>query len=287
MSFPGSIVLVLLASLASLVAGAALLAACDGRVLSLGTNTPPSLTVAASEVSATVTPCGENAAHPNICCTMSAGQDPSCVTYPEAPFTQCTGEGATTYADPRWCCPLDGGSCGAPPTTLDAGASACALACPPGACGYTCPPGFYSSPDAPGIACCMSGMNTTACSGGGAPLQQSCPACPPGWEPPEGMVGLCCMTAPTGATECFSQVGSALDGGDAQDAGTGAYCFSSTQGYGCIEQAIGHYYTANCDLTVCSCIVDTNLTVSTFPAGLAPSSVTQLFAKCGFPIPAN
>jgi hypothetical protein len=304
MSFPGSIVL---ASLAALGAGGVLLAACDGKVLSLGTDSQP---VSASDVSGTITPCDANAAHPNVCCG-NPGPDPSCVTYPDRPFTPCDSN-ATTYPDPRSCCPFDGGRCTAPaPIPLDAGFAvsgsgiispggyvASCTTCPPTGC-YTCPPGYYSMPNiADGVACCLNDVSAAeGCVGVGAPLW--CPMCPSGW-PMQGNVGdICCRTDPSGASECFSQAASRpatdVDGGAVPDADVpepyGIGCYTATAGSGCVEEVSGHYYAVNCDSStnLCSCIVDTNPPVATFPAstlqknGYTGSNYSVLFTTCGFP----
>jgi hypothetical protein len=302
MSFPGSIVFL---SLVPLGAGV-LLAACNGKVLSLGTNSTPPLLVYPADVSGTVTACGANAAHPNVCCTVAAGQDPSCVTYPEAPFTQCESA-ATTYPDPRSCCPLDGGSCTAPPSSplvaglgggsSGGGAPSCTYGCPPPGCDYTCPPGLYVPPNPDGIECCTA--DNALCSFGDGPPPPECPACPAGWQVPQGEPALCCMTDGIGAIECFSQAGPAqptdVDGGAKPDAAvpTPVFCAGGPGGDGCLEEVNGHYYTVNCPTgtNVCSCIVGTNQPASTFPydEGVweGVTGAPQLFASCGFPAPVD
>jgi hypothetical protein len=284
MSYQGSIVL---ASFGLVGAGIALLAACS-NVFSLGTNSIPSQAVSLAEVSATVTPCGENAAHPNVCCTSGPGQDASCVTYPEAPFTECANW-AASYPDPRSCCPLDGGSCSAPPPSLlDAGFGGCTYQCPPPGCGgYTCPGHYVARPQPDGIECCTE--DNMVCIGGGAPHPIGyCPACPPGWQR-QGEPALCCSIDPSGATECFSQAGppqlTDVDSGAAQDAAVPTPVFCG--GGGCLEQVNGHYYTVNCAGNFCFCIVDTNppVTAPINPNAFCSTCTSDLFATCGFPLP--
>jgi hypothetical protein len=215
MSFPGSTVL---ASFAALGVSVALLAACDAQKLSLGTNTQfESLTPA--EVTGTVSACGANAAHPNVCCTAGPNEETSCVAYPDAPFKPCPGN-ATAYPDPRSCCPLDGASPCTP--VVDGGGLARSGAA---VCNNACPPGWYVPvpPDSVGFECCESVGNWTECHGGPSP-SAPCPACPQGWQVPQGAPERCCKSDPTGVIECFSQAGiapAADDGGvgDAADDG--------------------------------------------------------------------
>jgi hypothetical protein len=223
----------------TLCAATLVLGACTGKVLSLGTNKTQSQEVAPSQVSGPVGACGSGAAHPNVCCSAGPNQSGTCVVYPDAPFTQC-GSGATTYPDPRSCCPLDGsGNCSSPPPVDDAG--------PPsggsggGSCAYACPPGWYTPPNATGNECCQtdssgntlcagsaggapgscgSGCTCTACTDDSGPCPPcNCPpptpcpsppvcgTCPPGWQNPQGQPDLCCTTDASGTIECFSQAG--------------------------------------------------------------------------------
>jgi len=189
----------LIASFGTLSAGALVLVACSGK-LSLGTNTQQSEQVAPSDVSGSVPPCDAGAAHPNVCCTAGPDQAPSCVVYPGAPFTQCDSS-ATTYPDPRSCCPIDGsGGCSAPPPSNGSGGSASSSSgggsSTGGGCNYACPPGMYAPAGSPDGTCCVTdGNGATACSGfasgggsssssgggsnGGCAGSCSCPACEP------------------------------------------------------------------------------------------------------------
>lgn len=267
MSLPRSLVW---ASFGILAVGAPVLVACSGKTLSLGTNTTGSQLVAPSAVSGPVPACGTNAAHPNVCCTAGPNQAASCVTYPDAPFTQCTG-GATTYPDPRSCCPVDGsGPCAPPPppAPLDASPGGGGGGGGSPGCDYACPPGSYVPPNAsPGECCTTDSSGATSCgapaSGGSCtcpacapnepcppcncPAQPApnpvCPACPPGWQVPQGDPSLCCMTDPNGVIECFSQAGppgspgptpTPADAGPAPGGPSGS-CFAS----GSVDGALG------------------------------------------------
>jgi hypothetical protein len=311
---------ILSASLVSLGAGVVLLAACSGKVLSLGTNTP-SQTVSPSEVSGTVTACAANAAHPNVCCTAGPGQEASCLTYPDTPFAQCAS-GSTTYPDPRSCCPLDGsgpctameedGAAGSPGFTSGAsgsGSSGAGVATSGGVaggsgCTYACPPGWYVPPNPSEGECCFTDGSGTGCSGGGSSsgVTGVCPACPSGWQAPQGAPDLCCTTEADGIIECFSQASTPpptptyvvdasapLDvmapvavgcGGRGPDPDGAVYPCS------CNETYSGHSYTVSCDpnTSLCSCIVDNNAASSTFPdTGNMCADYSVLFTSCGFP----
>jgi hypothetical protein len=293
-------------SLVPVGAGVLVLAACSGKVLSLGSQ---SEAVSPSDVSGPVTACGTNAAHPNLCCTAGPDQEPSCVVYPDAPFTPCTS-GATTYPDPRWCCPLDGsGSCTA--TSSDAGlvvTSSSGGAAGGGSsgsssggvgtgCANMCPPGWYVPSDAVGLECCQTTSGGTACAGGGtggsSTTGSSCPVCPSGWQVPDGEPALCCMTEPTGIIECFSQAGTAQFSGvtpvvDAAAPPMFVGCGGSggadgASFCGCEWSGNGHTYSLNCDATTCTCSVDGTPT-STGPGNLGSCSnpESQLAVACGF-----
>lgn len=169
-----------LATLASVGASTALIAACSGKV-SNGSVRSTSQPVSLGDISGTATPCGAGSAHPNVCCEAGPNQASACVAYPNAPFTQCA-DGSTTYPDPRTCCPLDGhGACAAPPPqTLPLGDAGPGSG---GACVYPCPVGWYSpDPNAgPGPA------GSSGSSGGNG-----------------GLVGVtCCETNPDGSGQCM------------------------------------------------------------------------------------
>ena len=214
------------------VAGTATLTACSGKVNN-GNVTSNAQPVALSAISRTApTPCSAGQAHPNVCCESGPGQAAACVAYPGAPFTQCAS-GATTYPDPRSCCPLDGsGECASPPTTsIDAGPG------PGGSCTYLCPVGWYSPPSSGGAGsgstigpidtgCCETLPDgSSTCMGGGSTLGSSpgagsssgssvsgcacacpacdpdsgvCPPCPPCYCPPPSPTPTTCDTCPPG-----------------------------------------------------------------------------------------
>lgn len=244
MSLPRSLVFASFSAACALGAGALLLPACSGGKLSLGTNgTTQSAVVSPSDVAGTPGACPANAAHPNVCCTAGPDQPATCVDYPGAPFTPCAS-GATTYPDPRSCCPLDGsGSCSAPPP-LDAGIGV-GGGSGSGGCAYACPPGWYAPPnpvtpdeccqnDGNGVSACMGGgpANGSSCACPSCPPGNTCPpcdcpptpdpscgACPAGWQVPVGDPAQCCMTDANGVIECFSQAGPPSGGGSGSSGG--------------------------------------------------------------------
>jgi hypothetical protein len=116
------------------------------------------------------------------------------------------------------------------------------------------------------------------------------------------------MTDPNGIIECFSQAGPpqppSADGGinpppptplDAGPAPAPVGCSGGGGGpdgalgsCGCQEQANGHTYAVNCDLStnVCACTIDNGAPTTTFPDnGNTCSDYAALFASCGFPAP--
>ena len=290
----------------ALAASALLLVACTGKTLSLGngTGSQQSQEVAPSAVSGSVSACSSGSAHPNACCSAGPNQASSCVTYPQAPFTQCES-GTTTYPDPRTCCPLDGsGSCEAtPPTALDAGSSSSGSGgsgASGGGCSYACPPGWYAPDGNTDDGCCTTDSNGgSECMGSGGSSGSSCvcacddsgvcppcncpeepattcAACPPGWQTPQGGdPTLCCTTDGSGVIECFSQAGSSTGVNEALDAG-GGFTSGACSGTGsadgalgpcgCQESGNGHTYNVNCDpgTNTCTCTIDNGAPVATF-----------------------
>jgi hypothetical protein len=239
-----------LATLGSIGASTALIAACSGKV-SNGSLSATSQPVSLGEVSGSAAPCPSGSAHPNACCEGGPDQGASCVVYPNAPFTQCAN-GTTTYPDPRTCCPLDGnGQCAAPPpetSPSDAGVGS------GGSCVYPCPVGWYAPSGSSGSGtCCQASsdgsgtcMTSAGSAGGGCtcacpscdtdgncppcppcncpaqpptPPVPSCNACPPGWQAPQGEPLLCCTEGPDGVISCFSQGVPPPPPGDVGDAG--------------------------------------------------------------------
>jgi hypothetical protein len=257
------------ASLVPLGTAGLLLAACAGKVLSLGGNgndagsqsQPVSQSVAPNDVSGAVGSCLAGWAHPNICCSAGPNTASSCVTYPDAPFTQCP-EGMTTYPDPRSCCDyevLNNWGClpTASPSDPGVGVSSASGSASGGTSGSTgsasggsggssgggnvvgsgpssggsctlpCPPGQYSLPNNPGECCSSDGHGGGGCSSppscacacasnepcppcscdSPTPTTPVCPACPPGWQTPQGDPTLCCAESDN-VIECFSQAGS-------------------------------------------------------------------------------
>jgi hypothetical protein len=244
------------ASFGTLCAGALVLAACTGKVLSLGTNSTQAQEVAPSAVSGTVPACPAGAAHPNVCCTAGPNQAGSCVVYPGAPFTQCD-TGTTTYPDPRSCCPLDGsGNCASPPPSSSGGSGGSGSSSggsAGGGCAYACPPGWYAPANASGNECCQtdsSGSTLCGASGGGAPGSSgssggssgsgsggtcgvcACPACPDdgGACPP-------CDCQPSAG--CPTSCGSCPPGWQAPQGAPDLCCMTdSSGGIECFSQAV-------------------------------------------------
>jgi hypothetical protein len=310
-------------------AGAFLLAACNGHVLSLGDGTTVSQ-VEPSAVSGAVSACDATSAHPNVCCTAGPNEAATCLVYPNAPFTPCAA-GATTYPDPRSCCPLNGsGPCQESPPSgggsssssggisgggggsgggvSSGGSGGCANVCPPG---WYAPAGShneccYNSPDGMGGACTGWGGS----SGGGCacapcppngpcapcmcppPTAPECPACPPGWQVPEGDPNQCCTTEASGEIECFSQAGISEPPDAGSSPPTGYACGGSGPGpdgglgaCSCQTTANGHSYQVDCEPTTntCTCTTDGAVTTS-FPANghtCMGSDPASLFTMCG------
>jgi hypothetical protein len=136
-------------------ASALMMTACAGKVVPEGSSSALEV-VPVSEIALPVVACPGGSAHPNVCCESGPGKAASCGVYPEAPFQACDPT-ATTYPDPRSCCPIDGSTeCVAPPP-----------ASPPSSpgCGYACPAGQYQPEGSPAGTCCFTDGDTTACSG--------------------------------------------------------------------------------------------------------------------------
>lgn len=120
-------------------------AACGGQVVSLGANQSPLTEVDPSAVSGTVPACGQNAAHPNVCCHAEVGTASTCGVHRGAPFQACD-DGWKTYPDPRECCDLSNPASCAPPPPVPVDP-------PPVTCGYACPPGWFSGGEG---SCCRT-----------------------------------------------------------------------------------------------------------------------------------
>jgi len=222
---------------ATMAAGTALLSACSGHDLSIGSNGATPQAVEVTAVSGTVVACAPGYAHPNVCCVAGPTASASCEVYPTEPFQQCK-TGAQTLPDPWTCCPIDPstGACVAPPP--DDGGTAVGVGAGSG-CTYACQAGFYQS----AATCCAGGDQGTTCApspiaaacanesvcncpaiialpDGGEPANScvcpptpvcatppppQCAPCPTGWQVPDGEPGLCCKEQPSGVIDCFSQ----------------------------------------------------------------------------------
>lgn len=169
------------------------LSACSGKV-SLGGNGTTMQAVSTSDVNGAVGTCPSGSAHPNVCCTATAGAASTCGNYPGAPFQACE-TGYQTYPDPRSCCDLAGtkdcaaasaagfggntgstGSDAGGPVNMSGGSNG-------SACVYACPVGYYpDATGAPGVCCTSTGANVESCMASASedcPVC-GCPACPPG-----------------------------------------------------------------------------------------------------------
>jgi hypothetical protein len=143
----------LLVSLASLGSFAA---ACNGRVISLGSTGDSLQPIQGGTSAAGTTPiaCPSGWAHPNVCCTAAANSSPACGAWEESPFRACD-PGTTTYPDPLSCCSLSD-----PKNCTDNPSAPVTTPPPAWGCGYTCPPGWWeqaAGENVPGVT------STTMC----------------------------------------------------------------------------------------------------------------------------
>jgi hypothetical protein len=298
------------------------LAACSGKVSigHNGTTMQPLDPTAVSSMVAEACPAGS--AHPNVCCTAAPGQQTSCGTYPDAPFEACD-KGSQTYPDPRSCCSLDGAndctpagggsaststSSSGPGVVMSGSASASTAGAPSpavsgSACAYACPIGYYVPANpSPGECCASLGAGAVECFGMASSAGQTsaCPACPSGWQVPEGEPGLCCQDEPDGMIECFSQAvppalapstvaptpaSSFACGGSAAVAGPDGG--PAVGGCVCKGTVSGHVYGLNCPSGggACACTVDDVSVgqVSPGSGGCTDQSSSALLQQCGFP----
>jgi len=142
--------------LMGLIAPGALLLACGGHVVSIGSNGEELKTYDPSAVKVATVACPAGYQHPNICCEGGgSGKSAQCEAYVNHPFHACA-QGWTPYPNALACCSLsnageciecdDKGNCGqdqppAPPVD-------------PGQCPSACPPGYTGDgPDSPGGCC--------------------------------------------------------------------------------------------------------------------------------------
>jgi hypothetical protein len=279
----------------------AALAACGGRVVSLGTTGMMSMSL--DELTGNVPFCAVGAAHRNACCHAGAGGDAECGIYPRSPFHSCDPEW-TTYPVPVTCCDLaDPTQCGAPPAAPPSP--------PPGRCVYDCPPG-YSDDDLSGN-CCQGGSSSNGTSSqewalcipsetiaAGASSTTCDYACPPGWQKSSNAPDVCVngnesFSQATGAgaasSGAVSNPGSGSGATWVQDpAGTanlvandGSYCSLSGGRSG------GHTYSVTCSnvTQICTCTEDsTTRTVAGVTVCQASDNgalVDLWLQGCGFP----
>ncbi len=186
------------AAFAGLFIPIAVLAACGGKGVTIGSNSAELKTVDPASVAGSVPACAPQAAHPNVCCKGGPNEASDCVAFVNSPFHKCD-EGWTTYPDPGKCCDLnDPSKCATPPPGPP----------PPTGCGYACAPGWWPVVNNPGECCrILAGGNALECS-------RSDWGYPP--PPPMG-----CGTGGGGGADGgigWTDGGIAVDGGPATDA---------------------------------------------------------------------
>jgi hypothetical protein len=131
------------AALAGLFIPIAVLAACGGKGVTIGSDSGELKTVDPTTVSGTAPACAPQAAHPNVCCKGGPNEASDCVGYVNSPFHKCDDD-RTTYPDPGTCCDLnDPTKCASPPPGPP----------PPTGCGYACAPGWWPVVNNPGECC--------------------------------------------------------------------------------------------------------------------------------------
>jgi len=142
------------AALAGLFLPIAVLAACGGKGVTIGSNGGELKTVDPTTVTGSAPACAPQAAHPNVCCKGGPNEASDCVGYVNSPFHKCD-DGWTTYPDPGTCCDLnDPTKCTAPPPGPP----------PPVGCGYACAPGWWPVVNNPGECChILPGGNALEC----------------------------------------------------------------------------------------------------------------------------
>ncbi len=143
------------AALAGLFIPMAILTACGGKGVTIGSNSGELRTVDPASVTGSVPACQPQQAHPNVCCKGGPNEASDCVTYVNSPFHKCD-DGWTLYPDPGTCCDLnDPKTCVVPPPGPP----------PPTGCGYACAPGWWPVVNNPGECChILPGGNSLECS---------------------------------------------------------------------------------------------------------------------------
>ncbi len=143
------------AAVAGLFFPIALLAACGGKGVTIGSNAGELRAVDPAAVTGTVPACAPLQAHPNVCCKGGPNEASECVAFVNSPFHKCD-DGWTLYPDPASCCDLsDPAKCVVPPPGPP----------PPTGCGYACAPGWWPVVNDPGECChILPNGNSLECS---------------------------------------------------------------------------------------------------------------------------
>ena len=162
------------------------IAACGGKVVSIGNNQADLVKVDPTTFSANITSCPAGFAHPNICCEGGKDTPSTCGAYFNAPFRPCDS-GWQTYPNAAECCSLDDPSKCVAPTGSGIGN----LGGPSGgggSCNWACPPGWWpeTTKGVPETPPCDPRAN------GGK--------CPP--PAPSYNSGSCCQLLSSGGTVC-------------------------------------------------------------------------------------
>lgn len=162
------------------------IAACGGKVVSIGNNQSDLAKVDPTTFSSNITTCPAGFAHPNICCEGGMNTPSTCGAYLDAPFRPCDS-GWSTYPNAAECCSLDDPSKCVAPTgsgigNIGGGNNG------GGSCNWACPPGWWPETTKGGeTPPCDPSVNGGKCGG---PL------------PPSYNSGSCCQLLSSGGTIC-------------------------------------------------------------------------------------
>ena len=159
-------------------------AACGGKVVSIGNNQADLAKVDPTTFTANVTSCPAGFAHPNICCEGGMDTPSTCGAYLNAPFRPCDS-GWQTYPNAAECCSLDDPAKCVAPTRSGTGNFGGGYG---GSCNWACPPGWWpeASKDLPSTPPCVPSANGSKCP-------------PPA---PTSNSGTCCQMLSSGGTVC-------------------------------------------------------------------------------------
>jgi hypothetical protein len=162
-------------------------AACGGKVVSIGNNQADLAKVDPTTFSANITSCPAGFAHPNICCEGGMDTPSTCGAYLNAPFRPCDS-GWQTYPNAAECCSLDDPSKCVAPTSSGVGNIGGPRGNGGGSCNWACPPGWWpeATKGVPETPSCDPSANGGKCD-------------PPG---PSYNSGSCCQMLSSGGTVC-------------------------------------------------------------------------------------